>query len=79
MGKIYLNDINYSGGGGGGSTVRVSPLLHTGVLIATITVNGVIYPIYAPQGSGDWDMRQMTIVEGIRTTNTNEATGEVNP
>lgn len=79
MGKIYLNDINYSGGGGGGSTVRVSPLLNTGIPIANITVNGVVYTLYAPPGSTDWDLRPMTIRNGIRTTNINEATGEVNP
>lgn len=41
------------GGGGGGSTVEVVPILESGTKIATISVDDDDYDLYAPAGSGE--------------------------
>jgi len=46
-----IRDLEESGGGGG-SDVEVTPLLHEGVHIADITVNGETSELYAPEGGG---------------------------
>lgn len=51
MGKLMLNDINYSGGGGG-SNVSITPTLSTGTKIADFEIDGVSDSLYAPSGSG---------------------------
>ena len=46
-----IRDLEESGGGGG-SDVEVTPLLHEGVHIADINVNGERSELYAPEGGG---------------------------
>lgn len=46
-----IRDLEESGGGGG-SDVEVTPLLHEGVHIADIKVNGEKSELYAPEGGG---------------------------
>jgi len=59
-------------GGGGGSTVVVTPIIQTGTAIATITVDGTPVTIYSP--SGDYD----AIVEStMEVTEENEQHVEV--
>ena len=77
MGKIMLNDVDYSGGGSGGSTVTVTPLLDTGVQIATLTVDDTSYALYAPVGGGSSNISRMTILNTTGSSSTMTATGEV--
>lgn len=51
MGKLMLNDISYSGGGGG-SNVSITPTLSTGTKIADFEIDGVSDSLYAPSGGG---------------------------
>lgn len=41
-----------NGTGGGGSAITITPIVTSGVKIATITIDGVDYDLYAPQGGG---------------------------
>ena len=47
MGKLMLNDISYSGGGGG-SDVDITPTIQSGTKIADFEVDGVSGELYAP-------------------------------
>lgn len=49
--EALLKELIEAGGGGGGSTVVVTPIQQSGTKIANITVNGVGYDIFAPEGS----------------------------
>lgn len=44
-----LNFVGASGGGGGGTTIEITPIQTAGIPIATITVDGTEYTLYAPQ------------------------------
>ncbi len=77
MGKIMLNNIDYSGSGSSGSTVTVTPLLDRGVQIASITVDGDSFELYAPAGGGGSDIRQMSILNRAVSTSVVTASGEV--
>ena len=46
-------DIYAPSGGGGGSTVTVTPIVTTGTKIATIGVDQSSYDLYAPSGGGN--------------------------
>lgn len=77
MGKIMLNNIDYSGSGSSGSTVTVTPLLDRGVQIASIDVDGQSFELYAPTGGGGSDIQQMSILNKAISNSTVSATGEV--
>lgn len=57
-----------SGGGSGGSTVTVTPIVESGTKLATITVNGSGYDIYAPSSGGSYTLPAATsnALGGIR-------------
>ena len=52
--KLYLNGIEYNGTGGGQTSVVVSPITTEGTQIASISVDGVISNIYAPNGGDEY-------------------------
>lgn len=75
----FITDAGGGGGGSGGSTVTVTPILTEGVPIATITVNGTEYTLYAPQGGrvsrvindNNWNtLGQSDVVENSIAENT---------
>lgn len=52
--KLYLNGIEYNGTGGGQTSVIVSPIATEGTKIASISVDGIINDIYAPNGGDEY-------------------------
>lgn len=80
MGKLMLNDIDYSGGGGGGSDVSINPILQSGTKIADFEINEVSGELYAPmiqysnteQAVGTWvdgrTIYQKTITTAFATS-----------
>lgn len=72
MGQIILNGVRYTS-----TDVSVTPLLDTGVQIATISVGSDTFDLYAPAGGGGSDIRQMSIINRTSSTSTVTATGEV--
>ena len=50
---------NYTGSGGGGSSVSYQPIVTSGVLIGKLIVGETEYEIFAPEGGGGGDSRIM--------------------
>lgn len=47
---VWTPDVISFSGGGGGLTITIEPILTSGTKIATITINGTAYDLYAPSG-----------------------------
>ena len=91
MGKLMLNDISYSGGGGG-SDVDITPTIQSGTKIADFEVDGVSGELYAPmiqysnteQAVGTWvdgrTIYQKTIITPFSTSSATSFlyTGSIN-
>lgn len=52
--KLYLNGVEYNGTGGGQTSVIVSPIATEGTKIASISVDGLINDIYAPNNGDEY-------------------------
>lgn len=62
--------------GGGGSTVAINPLLSDGVAIATITINGTEYTLYAPEGGSSGGGEMPEIIEYAEINKLKNKSGE---